>query len=60
MARFEARTLPLANSARVMPTTPSVPNTAIGTMPSNICENSIEMPPTKMPSTAAYAMHQRR
>ena len=53
VARLDARTLPLANSASVMPTTASVPSTACGTMPPNACEKKLEMPPTKTPSTAA-------
>ena len=53
MAFFDARTLPVANSASVTPTTASVPMTACATMPDHWDSNISEMPPRKTPCAAA-------
>ena len=52
MAFFDARILPLANSASVTPTTASVPITACATMPGHCVSKSTEMPPRNTPWAA--------
>ena len=53
VARFEARTLPLAKRARVTPTTERVASVACTTMPGHMYSKNAEMPPMKRPSKAA-------